>query len=105
MTIAESAIPGRWWHALDGERIQCDLCPRTANSTPARGMLHCGWRWQDDPHHPGDGHPDSVLTPSKKPLNHFHPVSGDPLLRYRRLQSGLPLLPELDISKSRDMDN
>jgi pyruvate formate lyase activating enzyme len=26
--VPESAHPGRWWHALEDERIQCDLCPR-----------------------------------------------------------------------------
>ena len=25
---AMSNFPGRWWHALDDGRIQCDLCPR-----------------------------------------------------------------------------
>ena len=24
----ESAHPARWWYAIDGGRIQCDLCPR-----------------------------------------------------------------------------
>jgi pyruvate formate lyase activating enzyme len=26
--IPETSHPGRWWHALDDGRIQCDLCPR-----------------------------------------------------------------------------
>ena len=26
--IPESSHPGRWWHALEDGRIQCDLCPR-----------------------------------------------------------------------------
>ena len=33
----ESAHPARWWHAIENDRIQCDLCPRDCK-------LHAGQR-------------------------------------------------------------
>ncbi len=107
MTIAESAHPGRWWHALDGERIQCDLCPRDC-------QLHEGQRGACFVRRMEGGR--MILTTwgrssgfcldpvEKKPLNHFHP--GSAILSFGTAGCNLAcrFCQNWDISKSRDMD-
>ena len=95
---AMSNHPGRWWHALDDGRIQCDLCPRDCRLHEGqRGA--CFVRQRD-----GDA---MVLTTygrssgfcidpiEKKPLNHFYPGLERAVVRHRRLQPRLQVLPEL----------
>lgn len=99
--------PGRWWHRLDDDRIQCDLCPRNCR-------LHEGQRgacfvraMHDD---------QIVLTTygrssgfcidpiEKKPLNHFYP--GSSVLSFGTAGCNLTckFCQNWDISKSTDMD-
>ena len=91
-------VPTRYWHALDDGRVQCDVCPRACKLRDGQKGV-CFVRGVQ-----GDG---IVLTTygrssgfcvdpiEKKPLNHFLPGSRDLQLRHRRLQPGLPVLPEL----------
>ncbi|WP_341679092.1 AmmeMemoRadiSam system radical SAM enzyme [Niveibacterium sp. SC-1] len=99
--------PGRWWHRLPDERIQCDLCPRECRLHDGqRGA--CFVRARD-----GD---QMVLTTygrssgfcldpiEKKPLNHFYP--GSSVLSFGTAGCNLAckFCQNWDISKSRDMD-
>jgi len=105
--VAESAHPGRWWHALADGRLQCDLCPRDCR-------LHEGQRGACFVRQARDG--AMILTTygrssgfcldpvEKKPLNHFHP--GTPILSFGTAGCNLAckFCQNWDISKSRDMD-
>ena len=105
--IAESKHPGRWWHALDDGRIQCDLCPRDCK-------LHEGQRGACFVRKMQDG--KMVLTTygrssgfcvdpiEKKPLNQFYP--GSSILSFGTAGCNLAckFCQNWDISKSREMD-
>ena len=105
--IAESKHPGRWWHALDDGRIQCDLCPRDCK-------LHEGQRGACFVRKMQDG--KMVLTTygrssgfcvdpiEKKPLNQFYP--GSSVLSFGTAGCNLAckFCQNWDISKSREMD-
>jgi len=106
--IAESTHPGRWWHALDDGRIQCDLCPRDCK-------LHEGQRGACFVRKMQDG--KMVLTTygrssgfcvdpiEKKPLNQFYP--GSSILSFGTAGCNLAckFCQNWDISKSREMDS
>ena len=105
MTVAETAHPGRWWHAIDGGRIQCDLCPRDCQLHEGRGA--CFVRKMQ--------HGTMVLTTYMAALRGSASIlsrrNPQPLLPCSAILSGtadapgLPLLPELGHFKSRrDMD-
>jgi len=102
-----SVVPTRYWHRLDDQRVQCDLCPRFCK-------LHNGQRGfcfvracLDDA---------IVLTTygrssgfcidpiEKKPLNHFLP--GTPVLSFGTAgcNLGCRFCQNWDISKSREFD-
>ncbi len=105
--IAESDHPGRWWHALEDGRIQCDLCPRDCR-------LHEGQRGACFVRKMQDGR--MVLTTygrssgfcvdpiEKKPLNQFYP--GSSVLSFGTAGCNLAckFCQNWDISKSREMD-
>jgi pyruvate formate lyase activating enzyme len=105
--IPESRHPGRWWHALDDGRIQCDLCPRDCK-------LHEGQRGACFVRKMQDG--KMVLTTygrssgfcvdpiEKKPLNQFYP--GSSVLSFGTAGCNLAckFCQNWDISKSREMD-
>jgi pyruvate formate lyase activating enzyme len=105
--IAESSHPGRWWHALEDGRIQCDLCPRDCK-------LHEGQRGACFVRKMHDG--KMVLTTygrssgfcvdpiEKKPLNQFYP--GSSVLSFGTAGCNLAckFCQNWDISKSREMD-
>jgi pyruvate formate lyase activating enzyme len=105
--IAESKHPGRWWHALEDGRIQCDLCPRDCK-------LHEGQRGACFVRKMQDG--GMVLTTygrssgfcvdpiEKKPLNQFFP--GSSVLSFGTAGCNLAckFCQNWDISKSREMD-
>ena len=102
-----SIHPGRWWHALDDGRLQCDLCPRDC-------QLHEGQRGACFVRQSIQG--QMVLTTygrssgfcidpiEKKPLNHFYP--GTAILSFGTAGCNLAckFCQNWDISKSRDMD-
>jgi len=105
--ISESSHPGRWWHALDDGRIQCDLCPRDCK-------LHEGQRGACFVRKMQDG--KMVLTTygrssgfcvdpiEKKPLNQFYP--GSSILSFGTAGCNLAckFCQNWDISKSRETD-
>jgi pyruvate formate lyase activating enzyme len=93
-----SAYPARWWHALDDGRIQCDLCPRDCKLHEGqRGACFVRAR---------TGRPDGAdhLRPlvgllhrpdREEAAQPLLPRLSDSVLRHRRLQPGLQVLPEL----------
>jgi pyruvate formate lyase activating enzyme len=105
--IPETSHPGRWWHALDDGRIQCDLCPRDCK-------LHEGQRGACFVRKMQGG--KMVLTTygrssgfcvdpiEKKPLNQFYP--GSSVLSFGTAGCNLAckFCQNWDISKSREMD-
>jgi pyruvate formate lyase activating enzyme len=100
-------VPTRYWHRLDGGRVQCDLCPRYCK-------LHEGQRGFCFVRACQGG--QVVLTTygrssgfcvdpvEKKPLYHFLP--GTPLLSFGTAgcNLGCKFCQNWDISKSREMD-
>ena len=99
--------PGRYWHALDDGRIQCDLCPRDCR-------LHEGQRGACFVRQMVGG--KIVLTTygrssgfcidpiEKKPLNHFYPGSSVFSFGTAGCNLACKFCQNWDISKSRDMD-
>jgi len=77
------AVLGRYWHAVEDGRIQCDICPRFCKLRDGQRGLCFVWGRQGD---------EIVLTIygrssgfcvdpiEKKPLNHFLP--GTPVLSF-----------------------
>jgi pyruvate formate lyase activating enzyme len=105
--IPESSHPGRWWHALDDGRIQCDLCPRDCK-------LHEGQRGACFVRKMQGG--KMVLTTygrssgfcvdpiEKKPLNQFYPGSSALSFGTAGCNLACKFCQNWDISKSREMD-
>ncbi|MDH4053134.1 MAG: AmmeMemoRadiSam system radical SAM enzyme [Rubrivivax sp.] len=104
---AAGDVPVGFWHAIEGGKIQCDLCPRYCHlSDGQRGLCFVRAR-------KGDG---MVLTSygrssgfcidpiEKKPLNHYYP--GTPVLSFGTAGCNLAckFCQNWDISKSRDID-
>jgi len=99
--------PARYWHSIDGGRIQCDLCPRDCR-------LHEGQRGACFVRQMVDG--KMVLTTygrssgfcidpiEKKPLNHFYPGSSVFSFGTAGCNLACKFCQNWDISKSRDMD-
>ena len=97
METRESYL-GRWWHTLEDGRIQCDLCPRVCKLRDGqRGVLLRARdvRRADGAHHLRALAGFCIDPIEKKPLNHFYPGTQRAVVRDRRLQPRLPLLPEL----------
>ena len=103
----DSVVRGRYWHQLDDERIQCDLCPRYCRLRPGQRGLCFVRACQDD---------QIVLTTygrssgfcvdpiEKKPLNHFLP--GTAVLSFGTAGCNLTcrFCQNWDISRSRQVD-
>jgi pyruvate formate lyase activating enzyme len=84
-TIPEdvSGFPGRYWHALEDGRIQCDLCPRLCKLNEGqRGLCFVRARTDDQIVLTTYGRSSGYcIDPiEKKPLNHFLP--GTPVLSF-----------------------
>lgn len=107
VTSEMETVETRYWHRLDDERVQCDMCPRFCK-------LHEGQRglcfvranlngkivlttW-------GRSSGFAVDPIEKKPLNHFLP--GTPVLSFGTAGCNLAckFCQNWDISKSREMD-
>lgn len=105
--IRQTPYPGRYWHVLDDQRVQCDICPRACKLRDGQRGL-CFVRACE--------HGRIVLTTygrssgfcvdpvEKKPLNHFLP--GTPVLSFGTAGCNLAckFCQNWDISKSREMD-
>jgi pyruvate formate lyase activating enzyme len=108
-TIPEdvSGFPGRYWHALEDGRIQCDLCPRLCKLNEGqRGLCFVRARTDDQIVLTTYGRSSGYcIDPiEKKPLNHFLP--GTPVLSFGTAGCNLTckFCQNWDISKSREWD-
>lgn len=76
-------FPGRYWHALEDGRVQCDLCPRLCKLHEGqRGLCFVRARHGDRIVLTTYGRSSGFcIDPiEKKPLNHFLP--GTPVLSF-----------------------
>ena len=104
---AGPAHPTRYWHRLEGGRVQCDVCPRACRlQEDQRGLCFVRMR-QDDrivltTYGRSSGY--CVDPIEKKPLNHFLP--GTPVLSFGTAGCNLAcrFCQNWDISKSREID-
>ncbi len=99
--------PGRWWHALDDGRIQCDLCPRDCKLHEGqRGFCFVRQRVGDQMVLTTYGRSSGFCVDpiEKKPLNHFHPGSRVLSFGTAGCNLGCRFCQNWDISKSREDD-
>jgi pyruvate formate lyase activating enzyme len=103
----ETSHPGRWWHALEDGRIQCDLCPRDCRLHEGQRGL-CFVRKMDGGRMVlttyGRSSGFCVDPIEKKPLNQFYP--GSSVLSFGTAGCNLAckFCQNWDISKSRELD-
>ena len=100
-------VEGRYWHALDDGRIQCDLCPRFCRLNDGqRGLCFVRARAGEQMVLTTYGRSSGYcIDPiEKKPLNHFLP--GTPVLSFGTAGCNLTckFCQNWDISKSREFD-
>ena len=97
-------VPTKYWHRLDDGRVQCDLCPRFCKLREGQRGL-CFVRGRPDDADRADHlralerllrRPDREEAAQPLPSRHAGAV-----LRHRRLQPGLQVLPELGHLASR----
>ena len=93
-----TTVPTRYWHALPDGRVQCDVCPRACKLREGQRGL-CFVRARE-----GDGDRAHDLRPVERLLRRpdreeaAQPLParlGGALVRHRRLQPRVPVLPEL----------
>jgi pyruvate formate lyase activating enzyme len=100
-------LPTRYWHRLDDDRIQCDVCPRACKLREGQRGL-CFVRGREDDqimlYTWGRSSGFCVDPVEKKPLNHFLP--GMPILSFGTAGCNLAckFCQNWDMSKSREMD-
>lgn len=105
--MVTSYYPARYWHKLDDDRIQCDLCPRDCRLREGqRGACFVRMRENDEMVLTTYGRSSGFcIDPiEKKPLNHFYP--GSSILSFGTAGCNLAckFCQNSDISKSKDMD-
>ncbi len=99
--------PTKYWHRLDDDRIQCDLCPRYCKLREGqRGLCYVRGREQDEVvlYSYGRSSGFCIDPIEKKPLNHFYP--GSSVLSFGTAGCNLAckFCQNWDMSKSREMD-
>ncbi|MDB2384642.1 AmmeMemoRadiSam system radical SAM enzyme, partial [Endozoicomonas sp.] len=97
----------RYWHLLDDQRIQCDLCPRACKLREGQqGLCFVRARQNNEIVLTSYGRSSGFcIDPiEKKPLNHFLP--GTPVLSFGTAGCNLAckFCQNWDMSKSRKMD-
>ncbi|MDH5178617.1 MAG: AmmeMemoRadiSam system radical SAM enzyme [Gammaproteobacteria bacterium] len=102
-----TARPVKYWHKLDGDRIQCDLCPRFCKLHDGqRGLCFVRGRVGDTMVLTTYGRSSGFCVDpiEKKPLNHFLP--GTPVFSFGTAGCNLAckFCQNWDISKSREID-
>ena len=102
-----SVVPTRYWHRLEDDRIQCDICPRYCKLREGqRGLCFVRGRLDDQIVLTTYGRSSGFcIDPiEKKPLNHFLP--GTPVLSFGTAGCNLAckFCQNWDISKSREID-
>ncbi len=100
-------VKTRYWHTLDDERIQCDVCPRACKLRDGqRGLCFVrGCEQQQIVLYTWGRSSGFCVDPiEKKPLNHFLP--GTPVLSFGTAGCNLAckFCQNWDMSKSREMD-
>jgi pyruvate formate lyase activating enzyme len=100
-------VSGRYWHALEDGRIQCDLCPRFCKLREGqRGLCFVRARQGDEILLTTYGRSSGFCVDpiEKKPLNHFLP--GTPVLSFGTAGCNLTctFCQNWDISKAREFD-
>ena len=104
---AMSDYPGRYWHALNDGRIQCDLCPRDCRLHEGqRGACFVRQRKGDAMVLTTYGRSSGFcIDPiEKKPLNQFFPGSSALSFGTAGCNLACKFCQNWDISKSREMD-
>jgi pyruvate formate lyase activating enzyme len=102
-----SSHPGRWWHALDDGRVQCELCPRDCKLKEGqRGFcfvrMNQGGQMVLTTYGRSSGF---CIDPiEKKPLNHFYPGTSVLSFGTAGCNLGCRFCQNWDISKAREMD-
>ncbi len=107
MKVTESRHPTKYWHAIDNDRIQCDLCPRFCKLKEGqRGLCFIRKNEQGAVILTSYGRSSGFcIDPiEKKPLNHFYP--GTSVLSFGTAGCNLAckFCQNWDMSKSREMD-
>jgi len=105
--MANEHFPARYWHKLDGGRIQCDVCPRDCKLHDGqRGLCFVRKREAEQIVLTTYGRSSGFcIDPiEKKPLNHFYP--GSSVLSFGTAGCNLAcrFCQNWDISKSREFD-
>jgi pyruvate formate lyase activating enzyme len=105
--VHDALHPGRWW-SRQGERYQCELCPRLCKLKPGqRGFCFVRQATDDGISLTTYGRSSGFcIDPvEKKPLNHFLP--GTPILSFGTAgcNLGCKFCQNWDISKSRELDS
>lgn len=103
----ESVVPARYWHMLDDNRLQCDLCPRFCKLHEGQqGLCFVRARQENQLVLTTYGRSSGFCVDpiEKKPLNHFLP--GTPVLSFGTAGCNLAckFCQNWDMSKSREMD-
>jgi pyruvate formate lyase activating enzyme len=103
-----SGVSGRYWHALDDGRLQCDVCPRFCKLREnQRGLCFVRGRRNDEIVLTTYGRSSGFCVDpiEKKPLNQFLP--GTPVLSFGTAGCNLAckFCQNWDISKSRELDS
>ncbi len=106
-SIPPETLKTRYWHQLDGGRVQCDLCPRFCRLHEGqRGLCYVRGRENHEVvlHSYGRSSGFCVDPIEKKPLNHFLP--GTSVLSFGTAGCNLAckFCQNWDMSKSRQMD-
>lgn len=106
-TIEPGLVQGEWWHALDDDRVQCDLCPRACKlqegqrgfcfvrQARAGGIVLTSY---------GRASGFCVDPIEKKPLNHFFPGTSVLSFGTAGCNLGCRFCQNWDISKARETD-
>ena len=100
-------VPGRWWHPVDGGKIQCDLCPRFCHvSDGQRGFCFVRQNRGGQMFLTSYGRASGFcIDPiEKKPLNHFYPGTSVLSFGTAGCNLGCRFCQNWDISKSREVD-
>ena len=105
--ISHDTVKTRYWHKLEDERIQCDLCPRYCKlHKDQRGLCFVRQNLENEVVMTSYGRSSGfAIDPiEKKPLNHFLP--GSPVFSFGTAGCNLAckFCQNWDISKSREMD-
>ncbi|EAR60779.1 AmmeMemoRadiSam system radical SAM enzyme [Neptuniibacter caesariensis] len=99
--------PTKFWHSLDKEKVQCDLCPHFCKLKEGqRGLCYIRANFDHQIQLLSWGRSSGFcIDPiEKKPLNHFYP--GQPILSFGTAGCNLTckFCQNWDMSKSRQMD-